>query len=927
MSRIGQVLAVTAAVLLALVLLALLLTPVFIERTIRAELAKRGVNTVAMDMSVPGLTGSTVRSVRIGRDGAFTADEIAVRYHITDLIHGRIDGIRLLRPRLHLSVTSDGKISLGSLDPLVKGETENVGGGFVLPAPVEIIGGSLTVATPSGEFTSRLDGAVSLEPGTGPLNLDISGPWLSAKLTVSLSLSGSVPSLSGRLLQAQVTHPLISIGSLSGDFSSSFGPQTPVVSANLKLAEINSPFLSFGGGAASGNLSARYKEDMVTGTLRLAGSAGSLEAGIAAEPSHLLHVSLRGDHLAIPEKLVQASLDAALDFDPGARRAVLTKPARIEARVAPELRASFPEIVRSLLADTPLTMTAEPGLTASQTTAGSTVAGRVALKQQSTLTASLDGALEQNEGGLSGSVNLRVDMPKLVLAAAVFERPSLIAPLQVATEGGRTQIGLRGPAPLSAAALRLGTTRITKLVIPFQPSEQPLFTLGSEGASFALSAGASKASGQLGQDQQPVAIEWKGATLASSPGSTLNAAVTGGRVALPRSGWQANGIDAELKTSEGGSVLPEIRLAIAELVQTGTHPVLAPLAIKGTVRPFETPLRFDLAGQGTGGRVQLSVKGSHDLAQNRGTATFALDPLRFDQGGLQPGAVAPVLGDALTEATGTLTMGGTVSWSSDGISSDLQLSAESLAFVSPLGPVLGLDGRVQVTGLAPLATPPGQQIKVAAVQAALPMSDIQFQFGLREGRYLDLEDGSLALAGGQIAIAPATLDADAERNSLKLKVTNIGLPELFKLIGLDGLTGTGRLSGEVPIALAHADVAIENGKLESQEPGQIQYNPATPPSSLQGGGKSVELALAALRNFQYDRLTLGLDRKFGGETLVALHIAGKNPDFYGGYPVEFNLNLTGKLDQILIQSLAGYRIPKTLEDTLKQSPSGSANPP
>jgi Dicarboxylate transport. len=72
---------------------------------------------------------------------------------------------------------------------------------------------------------------------------------------------------------------------------------------------------------------------------------------------------------------------------------------------------------------------------------------------------------------------------------------------------------------------------------------------------------------------------------------------------------------------------------------------------------------------------------------------------------------------------------------------------------------------------------------------------------------------------------------------------------------------------------------------------------------------------------------LELDRKFGGETLVALHIAGKNPDFYGGYPVEFNLNLTGKLDQILIQSLAGYRIPKTLEDSLKQSPGGSANTP
>ena len=87
------------------------------------------------------------------------------------------------------------------------------------------------------------------------------------------------------------------------------------------------------------------------------------------------------------------------------------------------------------------------------------------------------------------------------------------------------------------------------------------------------------------------------------------------------------------------------------------------------------------------------------------------------------------------------------------------------------------------------------------------------------------------------------------------------------------------------------------------------------------------MALAALKNFHYDRLTLKLDREIGGETLVGLHIAGKNPDFYGGYPVEFNLNLSGKLDQILVQGLAGYRLPETIQDQLKQPPAGSSPSP
>ena len=48
----------------------------------------------------------------------------------------------------------------------------------------------------------------------------------------------------------------------------------------------------------------------------------------------------------------------------------------------------------------------------------------------------------------------------------------------------------------------------------------------------------------------------------------------------------------------------------------------------------------------------------------------------------------------------------------------------------------------------------------------------------------------------------------------------------------------------------------------------------------------------------------------------AAGLIGENPDFYGGHPVELNLNISGKLDQILDRGLAGYRIPETIRKRL-----------
>jgi dicarboxylate transporter DctA-like protein len=918
--RTGKISLTFAIALLAAVLLGLLLSPIAIERMVRSELAKRGIDVVEMDLSTPGLGGIAARDVAIGADKSFTAQAVAIDYSIPGLLDRQIERVRLVRPRLRLSIGGDGRISFGSLDPLLAG---GEGGGGGVPAPVEIVDGTITATTPAGEMTATLDGAVTLEAGAGPLKLSIAGPWLTAGLELRVHHNGSALALSGRVTEAKITHPLLS-ASLSGPFTAAFGGEKPTATAELTIAGLNSPVLTIGGGVATGNLSAWYEPGRIAGDLRLAGAGGRLEASLLEDPASALHMVIQGNGLAVPEWLAEARLNAAMDLDPARREAVLVEAARIEGRLAPELRASIPASLAPAFGDAPLILTAERGLKIAQASSGSSLAGKVALSQQGGATLALDGTVVSAEQGVSGAVQARLDAATLKLADALIRKLSLAAPLAIDAEDGRTLIRLTGPAPLSAASIDLGATRVTGLETPLQPADAPLLALGPDGVDFALSSGAGKLSGRAGQARQPFAISWANAAIQGRPGASMLANISGGRVALPDIGWEASGLSARLTADETQQKPPAIKLSVDRLAQSGKEPVLAPVALSGTVLPSDTELRFDLKATALGGQVQARATGAHDLARGRGSAKLALEPLTFAPGGLQPAALIPRLGDTVRDASGILKVSGPISWSEKGLASELDLALESIGFVGPAGPVLGLNGNVRLDGLAPLSTPPGQRITVAAVQAAVPISDLALRFALRDGRLLDIEDARLVLAGGRVAVAPVTLDADAKRNRIVLEVAEVQLPILFDLIGLDGLTGTGRLAGEVPVLFEAGDLAVEDGKLESEEPGQIRYDPAQKPAALQGGGESIGLALAALRNFHYDRLTLNLDREIGGETLVGLHIAGKNPDFYGGYPVEFNLNLSGKLDQILVQGLAGYRIPETLQDQLKQPPQGSS---
>ena len=118
MSRTGRTLIGLLAVVLLLAIAAWLAAPLAIERIIKSELEKRGLATAEMDIGMLGPTATTVRRVRLGEDDAFTADALAIEYSLPGLAKGRVERIRLVRPRLRLRISDTGEVSFGSLDPL-----------------------------------------------------------------------------------------------------------------------------------------------------------------------------------------------------------------------------------------------------------------------------------------------------------------------------------------------------------------------------------------------------------------------------------------------------------------------------------------------------------------------------------------------------------------------------------------------------------------------------------------------------------------------------------------------------------------------------------------------------------------------------------------------------------------------------------------
>lgn len=367
--------------------------------------------------------------------------------------------------------------------------------------------------------------------------------------------------------------------------------------------------------------------------------------------------------------------------------------------------------------------------------------------------------------------------------------------------------------------------------------------------------------------------------------------------------------------SENGSI--ELEFALA-----ATHPQIgpdSPLEITGKATANANEIRFDFTAANKLRELVMIGSGHHDFATASGELQFDTDPLEFRSGGLQPVALIPQVKGMIETASGSIEAKGSIHWGAgEDLRSQLDIALRDLSVTSIQGSIENLNAAIRVEGPWPPSTPAKQLLSMAQIDFGLQLQNGLIAFQLRPDGMLDVSSAEWTLAGGKVRTR-GRIDPTAMSQSLVLDLTDLELSELLELVDLSGLSGSGQLRGRIPIRRRGTTVEIRDGQLSATPAGGwIRYQPNAGVAGIANQGQGFDVLLAALRNFHFRELSASIDGDTEGPVNVAIHLAGANPDYLSGHPVEFNLNVEAHLVDLLRNATAVYKIPQQIEDRLAE---------
>jgi hypothetical protein len=432
-----------------------------------------------------------------------------------------------------------------------------------------------------------------------------------------------------------------------------------------------------------------------------------------------------------------------------------------------------------------------------------------------------------------------------------------------------------------------------------------------EGVSSGLSLHHATAALDLAAPQMSLGETQIGAIVAKVPakltrkGEGWTAEITDAEVRVPDRGLHASGVRGQVSVGSAN-------LRVSRLEDTARAPRFQPISIDFHISEARPVLRFTADVTTASGRATLHVQGSYDSAHRSALAELTLPRLVFDPKKLRPTDVSPLFA-AAAEATGAIEAGAHLDWgSARGFSGDARLLFDDVSLSSPRARVDGLDGEVRLREIFPPATVGVQTLHAREIHPGAIFSDATLRWTLEpvnEGRgsRLRIDRLEAGFAGGKLAVNDTVLDPYAVTNTIVFQLEALDLAEVLAIASLEGVNGSGRLSGTIPVAVRSGTVAIPRGELAAKG-GVLQVRSQKVASLLSGGGQPVELLLDALRDFHYDELTVTVEKAFEGEAAVALHLAGENPAVMDGHPFRINLNLAGNLDRLVASLLEIARL-------------------
>jgi hypothetical protein len=418
--------------------------------------------------------------------------------------------------------------------------------------------------------------------------------------------------------------------------------------------------------------------------------------------------------------------------------------------------------------------------------------------------------------------------------------------------GGITRFVTRRCAPYAAGRLEFGDNDVTGLTGELCPGAQPLFEFRD--GSWRVRGKVRQAKAQLVLLQTAVS-EGAGAVEFGQTRGALTAAVN-------------------LESTRLEDVAPLRRF----------HPLRA----SGPALLREGVWQAAVAVADSAGRRLGEAQVSHDVRSGVGEANIDTGELAFAEGGLQPAALSPLAAALASPVRGRAGFTGIITWSPQGVESSGSLTIPQLDFTSPLGAVHGLSGEIAFTSLVPLAAPPEQRLRAAAVDGFAKLTALEATFGLG-GEALQIRSAKAAVGGGEIFVDPLDIPfaPDASFSGV-LHVEGVQLSDMVEASPFaDRVDLDARVSGRLPFQRVPQGVRVAKGELRAVEPGRlsirrealtdvaaVEAGPAAEPQAAPNAFS--DFAYQAMEHLAFDTLTAKIDSLPQGRLGVLFHIKGEH---------------------------------------------------
>jgi translocation and assembly module TamB len=274
-----------------------------------------------------------------------------------------------------------------------------------------------------------------------------------------------------------------------------------------------------------------------------------------------------------------------------------------------------------------------------------------------------------------------------------------------------------------------------------------------------------------------------------------------------------------------------------------------------------------------GARQLADFNAEHNMESGAGEAHVIANELVFSES-LQPYEISELARGLVENVRGPASATADATWTRDtfSLTGTVRPNGVSLAMATiPL--IENVRGEIHFDDLINMTTPPGQVIEVDSLNPGVEVRNGRIQFQLLPEQRVSIERAAFEFAGGELAVAPATIQLGSEETAFNLTLSNVDVASFIAQLNMQDIQATGRVEGTFPIRLTSRTAFIENGELHAAPGGgTISYVGA----AAEGATGPARVAFDALRSFRYDDLSLGLNGDLNGEVISQINFSGEN---------------------------------------------------